>query len=76
MTTFNDCVLFVLFFITYHMITVQTSRSKSRLSLTRADEQKTLASLNDRLAGYIDRYQKLETECIHLTKQVSSSNSK
>jgi hypothetical protein len=52
---------------------VQTSRSKSRLSLTRLDEQRTLASLNDRLAGYIDNYQKLENEIIHLTKQLAKA---
>ena len=40
--------------------------------ISRMEEKLTLASLNDRLAAYIDRVRTLENENRHLTTQIRS----
>jgi len=51
--------------------TAQTPMSPTRLS--RIQEKNTLASLNDRLAAYIERNQQLETENAQISRQLSKS---
>jgi lamin B len=45
-------------------------RPPSPIMSSRAQEKQDLANLNDRLASYIDRVRKLESENSRLTKQV------
>ena len=47
---------------------MQSPNSPTRMS--RVEEKNTLASLNDRLAAYIERNQQLENENATITKQV------
>lgn len=46
------------------------ARPPSPIMSSRAQEKQDLANLNDRLAAYIDRVRKLETENSRLTKQI------
>lgn len=45
-------------------------RPPSPIMSSRVQEKQDLANLNDRLAAYIDRVRKLESENSRLTKQV------
>ncbi len=47
-------------------------RPPSPVAISRLTEKNTLASLNDRLAAYIDRVRTLELENSQLTKQIRS----